>query len=209
MAKKIKNTELAINHFWKQQFISAKDSRSWVSKACNLKYAADTLCKISQKAIKIEHNNFVKSTEDGTFKNGHRELSKKEVKLRLDTELSWQCFLLWGFAFENMLKGILISKHPEFVHTRGIDKQLKTHNLIELAKKCAVKLDKTETKILERLTKDIIWRQRYPIPLNLERMISTKFGIGATNVVDAYFPDLGKAEGLFLRLEKLLMAKNF
>ena len=103
-----------------------------------------------------------------------------------------------------MLKGILISKHPEFIKTQGIDKKLKTHDLSLLAGKCCVKLDESERKIFERLTKDITWRQRYPIPLNLEKMISTTFGVSATNVIDAHFPDLNKMDKLFNKLKKLI-----
>ncbi len=204
MVKKLKNTKLAIDHYWKQQFEFAKNPRIWLSKAYDLKYAADTLFKISKKAAKTGYANFVKSTKDGTFKNGERKLSRKETKIRMDAELSRECFLLWGFAFENILKGILISKYPEFIKTRGIDEKLKTHNLLLLANRCDVRLNKTEIKIFERLTKDIVWRQRYPIPLDLNKMISTEFGTGATNVVEAHFPNLGQMENLFNNLDKLI-----
>ena len=140
ITKKVKNSKLAVEHFWKQQFESAKNPKVWLSFAYDLKYAADTLCKISKKSAMAEHNNFLTSINDGTFKNGQRQLSKKEAKLRSDAELSKKCYFLWGFAFENLLKGILISKHPDFVKIQGIDKQLKTHNLIVLAEKCTIKL---------------------------------------------------------------------
>jgi len=109
-----------------------------------------------------------------------------------------------GFCFRKHTKGILILKHPEYIKTNGVDKQLTIHDLNALVDKCGITLNKTERKILGRLTKDILWRQRYPIPLNLKRMILTEFGVGATNIIDAHFPNLDKMNKLFNKLEKLI-----
>ena len=95
MVKKLKNTKFAIDHYWKQQFECAKNPSIWLAKAYDLKYAADTLCKISKKAAKTEHANFIKSITNGTFQHGERKLSKKEIKIRLNAGLSKKCFLLW------------------------------------------------------------------------------------------------------------------
>ncbi|MFZ2386036.1 MAG: hypothetical protein WBE75_07555 [Candidatus Omnitrophota bacterium] len=206
---KIKNTEDTIEHYWEEQFESAQNPMAWLTLGCRLKRAADIMFRISCKALKKENKSMVESIEKGTFGVGEHKLTAREIKVRLDCGLNKVYFLLLGFAFENIFKGILISKNKNYIDiSKGIDKNLKTHNLVQISEKCGINLNQEERLSLERLTKEIQWQGRYPVPLKLNKMISSEFGIGATNAVDAYFPNHKVMGKLFQKLIKNNYIKN-
>jgi len=75
-------------------------------------------------------------------------------------------YMLAGFAFENLLKGILISgESPLDERGRFI---LKSHNLLELSVEAGYTFNDEDRRLLERAQEFAIWAGRYPIPLNSE-----------------------------------------
>jgi hypothetical protein len=107
------------------------------------------------------------------------------------------CMLLFGCAFENLLKGAFVRQL-----TRGqkenrilkpkLPKQLKTHDVLSLAEKLGLDLNRLEINLLKRLTETIVWRGRYPIPI--EHTQVKKFV--------TYSGDLTTVEGLIGKFRK-------
>ncbi|MHA0858096.1 hypothetical protein [Paenibacillus sp. CMAA1364] len=79
------------------------------------------------------------------------------------TNLPSSYFLLVGFAFENLLKGIFISREPH--NQESIKKMFKLgHNLLELTRYLQIDLTINEEEIINRLTNYLLWDGRYPTP---------------------------------------------
>src|SRR5262249_58181812 len=74
--------------------------------------------------------------------------------------------LLYAYAIENVLKGLIVSKRPDLIQERKLDDELKNHDLNELAEKAEVTVDeRDERPVLEALSKLSIWAGRYPVAL--------------------------------------------
>ena len=103
-------------------------------------------------------------------------------------------FLLFGYAIENLLKGLIVQAGG---NRTG-------HNLSELAKEAKVmnELDKDEQELLKRLTVHVRWAGRYPVALAKERE-----GIPPGSIMPYAMlhpkTDAALVEQLFARLESL------
>ena len=107
-----------------------------------------------------------------------REFEGNESQDFIDSQLLPIALLLKGYAVENLIKGIIYSRHPdrckEDENGLWLDGKLTNHCLSELYVAAGLAKNKdaiaSEIKeILEILEKVIIWQGRYPVPLNLER----------------------------------------
>lgn len=76
-------------------------------------------------------------------------------------------FLIIGFAIENLLKCLYLTKYPELIQEGEIkDGVFGKHNLIQIAReKLSLALNEDEKFILDLGTKAITWYGKYPIPL--------------------------------------------
>jgi hypothetical protein len=83
-------------------------------------------------------------------------------------------YLVIGFAIENLLKCLVLNKHPEIIKEGEIkDKRFKTHDLYSIATTTlGLEISEDEKFMLELGTKSIIWYGRYPIPLKQEDTIA-------------------------------------
>jgi hypothetical protein len=73
-------------------------------------------------------------------------------------------FLLFGFALENLFKGILVKNDPTLISGTRLNGELNSHDLSILAKNAKVSLSASERKTCERLTAVVVWAGRYPAP---------------------------------------------
>jgi len=73
--------------------------------------------------------------------------------------------MLWGYSFENLFKAKIIC---DMKNNKGIKQvpfsDIKTHNLLQLARKAKVELSEEECFHLKILEKCAVWAGRYPIP---------------------------------------------
>jgi hypothetical protein len=75
--------------------------------------------------------------------------------------------MLIGFALENYYKGAMIllkDNYAKAINTGKIN-HLKNHNLLGLASKAGLNIHDDLHAILNQLTEYIVWRSRYPAPL--------------------------------------------
>jgi hypothetical protein len=80
--------------------------------------------------------------------------------------------MLWGYGFENVLKGIIIKNLKVTKSDIGsvpIDK-IKTHNLVYLFKEAGFILNSDQEFYIKIVQKCSIWMGRYPLPAKAEHM---------------------------------------
>ncbi|OWY13513.1 hypothetical protein B6V73_17140 [Thioclava sp. JM3] len=73
--------------------------------------------------------------------------------------------LLYGLSFENLIKGILISEHPELLEGGKLHKKLLGHDLVALARRMETIPVNGEDETLLALLSDVVpYHGRYPVP---------------------------------------------
>lgn len=73
--------------------------------------------------------------------------------------------LLYGLSFENLIKGILISEHPELLEGGKLHKKLLGHDLVTLARRMeTVPVNDEEVSLLALLSDVVPYHGRYPVP---------------------------------------------
>jgi len=138
------------------------DSMSWLENSKKLKFSADLIQKELDKLIR-------------PFINGIFDYSKEDEIVAL-----WKSyFLVIGFAFENLIKGLSIESHKEVLSFKEImnsywKKHDNGHGISEIAKDNLNDLSDEEIDLLKRLEKYIVWAGRYPTSKNESRFISDK-----------------------------------
>ncbi len=79
------------------------------------------------------------------------------------------CFMLFGFALENLAKGIIVCRDPKRVsrgklarwHRRGSG-----HQLVRLFESAEIPFTIEEREVLERMSRTTEWQGRYPVPMD-------------------------------------------
>ncbi|MDD4332794.1 MAG: hypothetical protein PHT51_01655 [Patescibacteria group bacterium] len=136
-----------------------KKSEIWKETACDLFQSAQILLEFN--TIKWQDN--------------FPDKEKRLLKL-FSNEIVIRCFwidgiirMLWGFGFENILKGIIIQKyknnHPLITSAPLELDKIYRHGLIELFKDSDMILsEKKERFYIELINKHLLWIGRYPLP---------------------------------------------
>ena len=81
-------------------------------------------------------------------------------------------FLLFGYGFENALKGLIVHREVSAGRTVLNGRKLKRgilrtdHNLVELAKSAHVAMSAADKNLLDRLREHVEWAGRYPVMLD-------------------------------------------
>ena len=132
------------------------------------------------------------------------EFSKDTTDMSLITEY----LLLMGYALENLLKGILMADHPEYLKTGEKGTEIRSHNLVSLCRRCSLVVSAAEEDLLKTLTDHIEWVGKYPVPLEEAGMYpGRKRTEGGTDLANQFGGGKAKTtiEGLYSRiLEELI-----
>ncbi len=81
--------------------------------------------------------------------------------------------LLYAYAIENVLKGLVIANTPRLIEERELNGELKSHNLIQLAEKASFVIHVEERPVLEALSQLSVWAGRYPVARTLREHVGT------------------------------------
>jgi hypothetical protein len=76
--------------------------------------------------------------------------------------------MLFGFALENLAKGIIVGRDPKVVTRRKW--LVKEHDIAKLFAKANIPLTGDECELLDRTSRLTIWKGRYPIPLEFDQV---------------------------------------
>ena len=82
--------------------------------------------------------------------------------------------LLYAFAMENALKGLIVARNPGIVSPQRISKTLKSHELVKLAKDARFSLAVQEIPVLRALSHIAEWVGRYPVATTMDKYVNPK-----------------------------------
>jgi len=146
-------------------FKAAQQPAAWLRSAEHLRDAAEIILKHELPA-EISYSQAHKiAEEEAAAVSVHDGTGVAEIKAVAPNYPPAQ--LLYAYAIENVLKGLIVSKRPDLIQDDKLDDELKNHDLNELAEKAEVTVDeRDERPVLEALSKLSIWAGRYPAALN-------------------------------------------
>jgi hypothetical protein len=149
------------------------DKKSWLSPAQKLIAAANLMTtEIDQRWRSIAPH--PDDPNKPTFKNdGLNALHFQSVYN-----------MLIAFAVENLLKAHLVTSnateyYSRIAETGKLPKEIKSHDLLALARKCKLVLTKEDETLLQRFYQHMVWKGRYFIPLDYR----TFFHLHGENVI--------------------------
>lgn len=141
------------SEFWSEQFeAKGRSPSSWALQARHLKRAADLV-----------------------FEAYHSDLRNMEggcspIDLA-NLETGGPATLLYGLAFENLFKAVILKKEGAVIEDGRLQKWPGSgHGLVGLADRAGIQLTTTQCDLLSRLTAFIEWGGRYPIPMSADKM---------------------------------------
>ena len=128
----------------------------WEGYSKYLKYAADVILERYKPAIK----------ELSSQEGGRMDVPEEEWFER-DVHLIYTYYLLMGLSIENLVKGIIMIRHPEYLrnNTELIKERMGTHNTIWLLNSNNIYGFTDYENILDALSKCVIWMSKYPVSL--------------------------------------------
>lgn len=126
-----------------------QDPYSWLGQAKQLRLAANAILPCWEAAL------LRRPSEPGTQE---KMLAYSEAFM-----------MLTGLAFENLFKGILYGRNPE----HSLAKSDGGHGIVKMASGIS-SLAVREQNLLERLKLYLIWAGRYPLPMKVEKFISSQ-----------------------------------
>jgi hypothetical protein len=150
-----------------------EDAQSWLAQAKQLRLSANVIFLEWEKIIQYPPSN----------------LGVQEKMLAYSKSF----MLLTGFAFENLLKGILYGRdsNSKLARNKG------GHGIVEMAKGI-ITLSSAELNLLERLETYLRWAGRYRVPLSPEVFHESQEKVSITT------EDSKIIDQLFRKLEQIL-----
>ena len=77
------------------------------------------------------------------------------------------CFMVFGFALENIAKGIIVCRDPSLVSRARLKHwHSKGHDLVALFERAGVSVSTEEKDTLVRVSRIAEWKGRYPVAMN-------------------------------------------
>jgi hypothetical protein len=79
---------------------------------------------------------------------------------------------LLAFVLENYAKGLILHKYPDkFIKDRRLKFESNGHNLVFLVRKAGLPMSDEQETILDLYSISGEWRGRYPLPLNVQKVL--------------------------------------
>jgi hypothetical protein len=89
-------------------------------------------------------------------------------------------YVLAGLSIENLLKAVIIqarsARGEPIIAGKKLVGDLKTHDLVLLARRAGIEVSKVEEDLLVRLKQYVTWAGRYPIPLHESEVADNSSG---------------------------------
>jgi len=140
----------------KIEFVRHGSPSEWEDYAEELHQALDILWQQEANGLLIKYESF-----------------DQQVKKKTHISRTW--LLLAAFSIENLLKGILIYEHPEYISNGCLASNVTNHSLTNLARNINLsEYEPNEIKLLEILEEALPAWGRYPIPLTAREIQKEK-----------------------------------
>ena len=117
------------------------------------------------------------------------------------------CFMVFGFALENVTKGIIVCRDPKQVSQSRLRRwHGNGHNLSWLFDTAEISVSDEERQLLERTTRITEWKGRYPLPMNFGEVGPQDRIIGRLAVSNVWpADDYRLLTGLYERAKAVLL----
>ena len=147
----------------KTEFVRDAMPDAWLSYAEELEEAAEVIWNCVGDVMTVKNETNIE---------GNMEIEKFSVHAR-------SYILLAGFALENALKAIIITRNPNLISSGQLHNSLKIHNLLNLAKTINdLKLTDKEEWVMRVCQGAIPYWGRYPVPLSFDGLKPTGAATG-------------------------------
>jgi hypothetical protein len=143
-------------------FAAAQQPVAWLLTAERLAEAAEVIVA-SQAALEEQYQRAYEAAvaELEASPNGIAEIRHREPNYL-------PAGMLYGFAIENALKGLIIARGLVTVSGVKIDPKIQTHDMVFLATSVGITLDNDERDVLATISMLAEWAGRYPVPARSE-----------------------------------------
>jgi len=151
-----------------RQFRFAQEPRMWHATGEDLVSAAEAL--VSSAMTKVAAYELAEKRALAECERIGAENGRGEGVAVIDAEPPdfLPAFLLYGYALENFLKGIIVAKDPSKIGTEKIGIPA-IHSLVALAEETGFEIGYRDQDNLERLTVITTWSGRYPVARSVEK----------------------------------------
>jgi hypothetical protein len=164
---------------------SLKDIQAWVNMADTFIEAS----KIFEPKLKEFWDVILTNAKEGRYEKGG------EIPRQTPANLHGPYFVIISYALENLLKALIIKKRGDeishqFFKSGKLPSLIKSHDLINLCHSAQIKLSIIEEDVLRRLSRQLLWKSRYPVPVNLPDMLNMiKYSDNHIYLTDLLKPD--------------------
>lgn len=152
-----------LKEFSKEQFKAAQQPFAWLLSAEHLRDAAEAILK-HELSAEVPYFRAYSEAEKVAVTEAYSEgndAGSAFIKAMPPNYPPAQ--LLYAYAIENVLKGLIVVQLPHLIEDRELSGELKSHNLLKLAAKANFTVHQQERDVLEALSQLSIWAGRYPV----------------------------------------------
>jgi hypothetical protein len=149
--------------FRESNFKGGQAAHAWLSSAERLRAAAEVI---------LQHEAQTLAPYLEAYRKAEAQLDNPETsiaEIQADPPNYPPGELLFGYALENVLKGLIVANDAAIPNETALDSKITKHKLIELAADAKFQISSDEAKVLEALTTLIQWAGRYPVALRIDR----------------------------------------
>jgi hypothetical protein len=155
-----------LNENAKQLFKAGQQPASWLRSAGRLRDAAEAIITHELPAQRSYFQAWKIADEEASAESLRNETGVGQADIKAIAPNFPPAQLLYAYAIENVLKGLIVLKQPDLIQERKLHDELMTHDLTDLAVKAEVTVDQQhERPVLEALSRLSVWAGRYPVAL--------------------------------------------
>jgi len=152
--------------FARQVFKAGQQPAAWLRSAGRLRDAAEAILKHELPAERAYSQAREIADGEASAESLRNDTGVGSADIKAIAPNYPPAQLLYAYAIENVLKGLIVFKLPGLIQEQALHGVLKTHDLNKLAKKAKVAVDQQhEWPVLEALTHLSLWAGRYSIAL--------------------------------------------
>jgi len=161
-------------------FKAAQQPVQWFSSAERLRDAAEIILsdQIKREGPYLEAQNKAgKEAEAAAITSSD---GSAQAEIACEQANYGPAHLLYAFAMENALKGLIVTRNPGSIESRKISNSIKSddHSLIELAEKAQFSPSSEEEPVLKALSLIAKWAGRYPVPVKMAQYVKEENPLG-------------------------------
>jgi hypothetical protein len=149
--------------FRQSNFQSGQQPHAWLSSAERLRAAAEVVLQREAQQVEPYLEAYRKAEEKLASGQGSTAAIEADPPNYPPGEL------LFGYAIENVLKGLIVANDSTIPDKTKLANELASHKLVDLAAAAHFQISGDEATVLEALTTLTEWAGRYPVARRLDQ----------------------------------------